>query len=198
MSEAASLHLNLTVQFDAMPLLPNQLNAEVRPDPESPSTEGQELAVSPSLAAAALRLPAVPIREAPPAPVEPELSPYQREHTDKLEVYEAPRNLPVITFAKLAGKSRDQVNRDIKAGRLLTLALGNRGQRAPDWRPDGVRHKLTQALLKQAADAMGERAIYRALSQPHSELGGRPPIDVVTQTSVDRISALLCGAWAEG
>jgi hypothetical protein len=45
--------------------------------------------------------------------------------------FEAPQNLPLPVFAKLAGKSRDQINRDIKYRRLLSLTLGNRGHRIP-------------------------------------------------------------------
>jgi len=44
-----------------------------------------------------------------------------------LAIYEAPTNLPLPAFARLAGKSRDQINRDIKARRILSLSLGNRG-----------------------------------------------------------------------
>ncbi|MBF8660618.1 integrase arm-type DNA-binding domain-containing protein [Pseudomonas putida] len=61
----------------------------------------------------------------------PEISEIQKEREEMLAVYEAPSNLPLPVFARLAGKSRDQVNRDIKARRLLSLSLGNRGQRIP-------------------------------------------------------------------
>jgi hypothetical protein len=33
-------------------------------------------------------------------------------------------NLPVTLFAKLAGKSRDQVNRELQAGKLPALRMG--------------------------------------------------------------------------
>ncbi len=72
-----------------------------------------------------------------------------------LEVYESPHNLPITTFAKLAGKSRDQVSREIKVKRLLTLSLGNRGtggQSIPDWQLDPQCQDLTRTLLKQAED----------------------------------------------
>lgn len=49
----------------------------------------------------------------------------QRERAAMLEVDEVPHNLPVIMFAKLAGKSCDPVNRDIKVGRLLTVTMGS-------------------------------------------------------------------------
>lgn len=67
-----------------------------------------------------------------------------------LKTYEALLNLSVVQFAKLAGKSRDQINREIKAGKLLALSVGNRGQRIPDWQLDPVKGRLVQAVLQQA------------------------------------------------
>src|SRR5699024_10899946 len=64
---------------------------------------------------------------------EPEISPIQREREEMLAIYESPSNLQVPLFAKLAGKSKDQINRELKAGKLLSISLGNRGQRIPDW-----------------------------------------------------------------
>lgn len=83
-------------------------------------------------------------------------------------------------FAKLAGKSRDQINREIKAGKLLSLGMGNCGQRVPDWQLDSVKNKLVQVVLKQATEADSWR-IYNVLTKPHQLLGGRPPVEVVTQ-----------------
>jgi formylglycine-generating enzyme required for sulfatase activity len=45
------------------------------------------------------------------------------------DVFEAPHNLPVAAFAKMAGKSRRWISYEIKAGNLLALNVGNRGQR---------------------------------------------------------------------
>jgi hypothetical protein len=61
------------------------------------------------------------------------MSKAQSERMEMLQIYESPYNLPVPRFAKLAGKSRDQIHREIWAGKLLTLKIGNRGQRIPDW-----------------------------------------------------------------
>src|SRR3546814_15560999 len=41
----------------------------------------------------------------------------------QLDTYEAPHNLPIPAFAKLAGKSRDQINREIASGQLLAISL---------------------------------------------------------------------------
>ncbi len=189
------MHLNLTVQFDAMPLVPRPSRSDEQPDSTLPAPEARDVLLSPALTAAAIRLPAVAAQQTPPEPASSELSPIQLERAAMLEAYEDPQNLPVITFAKLAGKSRDQVNRDIKARRLLTIAMGNRGQRIPDWQLDGLRHQLTVAVLKYATDA-DEWAIYRALSQPNEQLGGRLPIDAVTPGSLIKFSRMICATLA--
>lgn len=79
-----------------------------------------------------------------------EVSNIQRERLAMLAAYEAPTNLTVPEFARLAGKSREQVSREIKAGRLLAIGLGNRGLRVPDWQLDAVRLAQTQTVLATA------------------------------------------------
>ena len=93
-----------------------------------------------------------------PAPIRTEkphkshVSEIQRERAEMLATFEASSNLPLLVFARLAGKSRDQINRDIKARRLLSLSLGNRGQRIPDWQLDPLRHKLVLTVLTRSPD----------------------------------------------
>ncbi|MBS7560201.1 tyrosine-type recombinase/integrase [Pseudomonas sp. RC4D1] len=111
------------------------------------------------------------------------MSAIQRERAEMLATYEAPCNLPLLTFAKLAGKSRDQVGRDIKNRRLLALSLGNRGQRIPDWQLDPLCHELVVTVLEQSPGVDVWR-LYRALSEPHEQLNGRSPIDVLTPNNV--------------
>ncbi|CAM5590723.1 hypothetical protein SSTU70S_00991 [Stutzerimonas stutzeri] len=67
---------------------------------------------------------------------------------DLFDVFEAPHNLPVAAFAKMAGKSRRWISYEIKAGNLLALNVGNRGQRVPDWHLDPLKHELIQSVLK--------------------------------------------------
>jgi len=194
LSETASLHL--TIQLDGM----RSMQADQVPSSNSSSDPIRVvgplvLTVQPPSSnldyqAASFRLSALPPPPESAARVEPELSPMQREHAAMLAAYEAPHNLPVITFAKLAGKSRDQVNRDIKAKRLLSISLGNRGQRIPDWQLDPLRQRFTQAVLAHA-DA-NEWMIYRALSQPHEQFSGRLPIDSVTPGNLIQVSKILC------
>ncbi|MEN1627472.1 integrase, partial [Pseudomonas aeruginosa] len=80
---------------------------------------------------------------------EPEVSVIQREREEMLAIYESPSSLPVPLFGKLAGKSKDQINRELKAGKLLSISLGNRGQRVPDWQLVPLKHKLAQVLMNQ-------------------------------------------------
>lgn len=124
---------------------------------------------------------------------EPQVSDIQRQRAEMLATYEASSSLPLLVFAKLAGKSRDQINRDIKARHLLSLSLGNRGQRIPDWQLDPLRHKLVLAALARFPDVDGWR-LYGALCKPHERLKGRAPIDVLTKENFDVTARIVCSA----
>lgn len=124
---------------------------------------------------------------------EPQVSDIQRQRAEMLAIYEASSNLPLLVFAKLAGKSRDQINRDIKARRLLSLSLGNRGQRIPDWQLDPLRHKLVLAALAQFPDVDAWR-LYGALCKSHERLKGRAPIDVLNMANFDGTARIVCSA----
>ena len=115
------------------------------------------------------RLSSVPAKVEPVRPVV--AADRQRERMEMLKAYEAAGNLPVSQFARLAGKSWDQVNREIKAGKLLTLTMGNRGQRVPEWQLDPLKHQRVHMVLRQAA-SLDTCQLYRALSQPMDCLGG--------------------------
>ncbi|WP_273829685.1 tyrosine-type recombinase/integrase [Pseudomonas sp. SBT1-2] len=190
LTEAATTRL--TIQLKGVPLgssdqMPSLIPASATPPipvAESLTLTNSHLVNNTDDLATAFRLPAVPVPVTPIDPVEPELSPIQRERVAMLEVYESPHNLPVITFAKLAGKSRDQVNRDIKAKRLLTLSLGNRGQRIPDWQLDPQCQDLTRTLLKQAEDVDSWR-VYQALSTPLERLGGLSPVESIATVGLE-------------
>ncbi|EHC5872705.1 integrase arm-type DNA-binding domain-containing protein [Salmonella enterica subsp. enterica serovar Eastbourne] len=191
LSEAASMRLNLPVQFDSIPLeVPMQITNDSLSSGMSHIGEPLSLTVSspPNNAdnsVTAFRLPAVPAPTEPIVLAESELSPIQRERTAMLEVYESPHNLPVITFAKLAGKSRDQVNREIKARGLLTLSLGNRGQRIPDWQLNPQCQHLTRTLLEQSGE-VDSWIIYKALVTPLDQLDGKSPVESVSDVGVEQ------------
>lgn len=124
---------------------------------------------------------------------EPQVSEIQRQRAEMLATYEASNNLPLLVFAKLAGKSRDQINRDIKARRLLSLSLGNRGQRIPDWQLDPLRHKLVLAALARFPDVDAWR-LHGALCKPHERLKGRAPIDMLNMENFDGTVQVVCSA----
>ncbi len=119
-----------------------------------------------------------------------EVSGIQRKHQEMLAIYETPQNLPVQLFAQLAGKSRDQVNRELKAGKLLALKMGNRGQRVPDWQLDPLKSKLVRAVLRQAGEG-DVWQIYNALTQAHQQLDGKAPIDHVTLENVHSVAEIV-------
>jgi len=124
---------------------------------------------------------------------DPQVSEIQRQRAEMLATYEASNNLPLLVFAKLAGKSRDQINRDIKARRLLSLSLGNRGQRIPDWQLDPLRHKLVLAALERFPDVDAWR-LYRTVCEPHERFKGRSPIDALTLENFDVTVRIVCSA----
>jgi len=121
-----------------------------------------------------------------------EVSDIQKERAQMLAIYEAPTNLPLPAYARLAGKSRDQINRDIKARRILSLSLGNRGQRIPDWQLDPLKHKLVLAIF-DALPSMEAWSVHRLLSEPHAKLRGNSPHRVVTPENFDELLKILTG-----
>jgi len=94
------------------------------------------------------RSPAVPAPIRTEKPHKSHVSDIQRERAEMSATFEVSSNLPLLVFARLAGKSRDQINRDIKARRLLLLSQGNRGQRIPYWQLDPWRHKFDDTKFK--------------------------------------------------
>lgn len=110
----------------------------------------------------------------------------QRGRAVRLEAFNQPHNLPLPEFARLANKVRQQIYKDIDARRLLALNVGPRGQRLPDWQLDPVKQQLTQAVL-QKVEGIDNWTLYRALSEPLEGLGGRTPVETVTDRSIDDV-----------
>ncbi len=111
----------------------------------------------------------------------------QRGRAAMLEAFEQPHNLPLSKFVELAHKSRQQIYKDIEAGRLLALNVGPRRQKLPDWQLDPVKQQLTQTVL-QGASGIDAWTLYRALSEPLEGLDGRSPVEAVTADSVDAVA----------
>ena len=107
----------------------------------------------------------------------------QRGRALLLEAFANPHNLPLPEFARLAGKSRQQIYKDIAAHRLLALSVGRRGQKLPDWQLDPLRQRLTESVLQQAT-GIDSWTIHDALSQPLEGLAGRSPVEAVTPASL--------------
>ena len=111
----------------------------------------------------------------------------QRGRAALLEAFKQSHNLPLTKFAELAHKSRQQIYKDIEACRLLALNVGPRGRRLPEWQLDPVKQRLTQTVL-QGASEVDAWTLYRALSEPLEGLGGRSPVEAVTDDSVDAVA----------
>jgi integrase len=189
--EAASAHL--TIHIEGMPTMVDGDGAAMAA--AASGGVAQALAAASivvdanTLGAAFQRLspiPAAAIFQAPQPASEPVISDIQREREEMLAIYESPNNLPVPSFAKLAGKSKDQINRELKAGKLLAITLGNRGQRVPDWQLVPLKHRLAQALMERCPDA-DAWDMYRVLTTPNPEFGNRAAIDAVTRSSLDAV-----------
>lgn len=111
----------------------------------------------------------------------------QRGRALLLETFNQAQNLPIPEYAKLADKSRQQIYKDILARRLLSLNVGPRGQKLPDWQLDPVKQQLTQTVL-QEVEGIDPWTVYGALSEPLEGLGGRSPVDAVTHGTIDDVA----------
>lgn len=111
----------------------------------------------------------------------------QRGRAALLDAFDQPHNLRLPEFARLAGKSRQQIYKDVIARRLLALNVGPRGQKLPDWQLDPVKQQLTRAVL-QKVEGIDNWTIYRTLSEPLEGLGGHSPVDAVTPGSIDDVA----------
>ncbi|WP_191833897.1 tyrosine-type recombinase/integrase [Pseudomonas fluorescens] len=182
---AASAHLS--IRIDGMPVLAEGDGAAV----DSMAPDMMPVVVSSVINTSTKRMPAVPAVPEPVAPAEVVVSDFQRERMEMLEIYEAPHNLSVVQFARLAGKSRDQINREIKAGKLLTLNVGNRGQRIPEWQLDPYKHELTRLLMIKLSGKVDSWRLHRVLVQPQEQLEGRSPINAVVADNVHEMVRMV-------
>lgn len=114
----------------------------------------------------------------------------QRGRALMLEAFERKHNLSVQDFAQLANKSRQQIYKDIEAGRLLALSLGHRGKKLPDWQLDSKKLALTQTVLRDAPD-IDAWTIYNALSDALEALGGRSPIEAADTEPVEKLARTI-------
>ncbi|WAG81546.1 integrase arm-type DNA-binding domain-containing protein [Metapseudomonas furukawaii] len=181
----------LTIRIDGMPVLDEGAGAPA----DSIESGASPILLSPMTREPVKRLPAVPIRPEPIPVTEAVVSEVQRERLEMLETYEAPHNLPVVQFARLAGKSRDQINREIKAGKLLTLSMGNRGQRIPDWQLDPLKQRLVHAVLMRP-EGVDSWRLYPLLLQSRGPLGGRSALEGVSLANFHEVVQMISGDLA--
>lgn len=191
--DAASAHL--TIRIEGVPAMAEEEEpatiVAVSPEASVPPVVAAPIVVMPNDAGIRFQR----LSQVPPPPThapEPEVSAIQREREEMLAIYESPNNLPVPLFGKLAGKSKDQINRELKAGKLLSISLGNRGQRVPDWQLVPLKHKLAQVLMNQCPRA-DSWELYRMLTRPHPDLGDRAAIDLVTPSNLGTVVQVLAG-----
>ncbi len=117
---------------------------------------------------------------------QPSATDIQRGRAVQLEEFNAPSNMPVQKFAELAHKARQQVYADIQAGRLLSISIGPRKQKVPDWQLDQTKLALTRSVLA-AAPEVDSWTIYKSLSEPLESLDGQAPVDVVQANTIEKI-----------
>lgn len=185
--QAAGTHL--TIRIDGMPVVAEGEDALGLPA-AGPRRLAESVAEPILVSSTATRLSAVPARPEPAPAAAEVVSDVQRERMKMLEIYEASHNLPVFQFARLAGKSRDQVNREIKAGKLLTLSIGNRGQRIPDWQLDPLKQRLVSTLLGQTRKVASWQ-LYRALLQPRELLQRCSAMEAVSETNLQEVVKIV-------
>ncbi|MEL7551406.1 integrase arm-type DNA-binding domain-containing protein [Pseudomonas protegens] len=191
--EAASAHL--TIHIEGVPAMaqedaPTAITAASSGGSVSP-VAATPIVVTPNDAGITFQR----LSQLPPPPThapEPEVSAIQREREEMLAMYESPSSLPVPLYSKLAGKSKDQINRELKAGKLLSINLGNRGQRVPDWQLVPLKHKLAQVLMTLCPH-VDSWDLYRMLTQPHPDLGDRAAIDMVTPSNLGVVVQVIAG-----
>lgn len=164
-----------------------QLNALVR----EKAVPGERSDTGPTRVRESLRRKADGLRAE--TPWEPTTTDIQRGRALMLRDFAQPQNLPLVQFAKLAHKSRQQIYKDIAARRLLALSVGVRGQRLPDWQLDPIRLKLTQEVLANADD-VDAWSLFHALSEPMDGLQGQPPLQAVRPGNIASVATAVLNA----
>ena len=127
-----------------------------------------------------------------PVPHQPTKAGLQRGKMLQLAELRRKTNVSVARFAALAGKSRQQLYKEISARKLLALSVGPRLLRVPDWQLVPAALALTQAVLAKATDEVDPWTMYQALSTPDDGFGGKAPIAAVTPSKVRDVADLVC------
>lgn len=123
-------------------------------------------------------------------PWSPDATERQRGRRLALSEFNQPGNLPIARFAELADRSRQQIYKDVEAGRLLALSLGGRGLRIPDWQLDPLGRQFARSLLAAIGKDVDAWSIQRFVCAPHRALAGRTPLDSLRPGNVDELVKL--------
>ncbi len=126
-------------------------------------------------------------------PWQPLASDVQRGRMVMLAEFNQPGNLPIQRFARLAGKSRQQIYKDIADRKLLAIDVGARGKRLPEWQLQDAPRALTQAVLRRAP-MVDEWTLYGALSERGAVFPGAAAVARVTPASVEKTAARVLSA----
>jgi hypothetical protein len=126
-------------------------------------------------------------------PWQPPASDLQRGRMSMLAEFNRPGNLPIQRFALLAGKSRQQIYKDIADRKLLAIDVGVRGKRLPEWQLQDAPRVLTQTVLR-LAPTVDEWTVYSALSEPGAVFHGTTAVARVTPASVEKTAARVLNA----
>lgn len=109
----------------------------------------------------------------------------------QLEAFQRAENLPLPQYVALAGKSRQQVYKDIDAGRLIALDVGTRGRRIPVWQLDANVRKMVQ-YVRQAAPEVDAWTLYDVLTAPSPALGDRSPVAAAAGGDAEGVAEKVC------
>ncbi len=129
----------------------------------------------------------------PVEPWHPSATEAQQGRIAQLAEFNRPGNLPLTRYAALAAKSRQQIYKLIKAGKLLALSVGGRGIHIPDWQLAPAPLALTQAVLA-GAPGLDAWTLYDALGMGSERFGGKAAVEAVTPASVERLTASVLDA----
>lgn len=99
-------------------------------------------------------------------------------------------NLTLVQFAARAGKSRQQICRDLRVRRLLALSVGSYGLRIPDWQLDTVKARLARSLMARAPN-VDMWTLYQVLTEPAEALSEKTPIRAISPTNGKDVIDLL-------
>jgi hypothetical protein len=127
-----------------------------------------------------------------PVPYRPPAMQLRRGRLLLRDDFRSTSSVPIARYAALAGKSRQQLYREISARKLLALSMRPRDTRVPDWQLVPAALALTRTVLQQATD-VDPWTIYWALSSRDEGFDGKTAVAAVRPLTVKAVADLVCG-----